>query len=50
MAPSRIAIIDDEPGQQLGSQIKAVLQRERGYAVDLIQEPLPEPADLASPP
>ncbi len=50
MAPSRIAIIDDEPGQQLGSQIKAILQRERGYVVDLILDPLPELADLTSPP
>ena len=50
MAPSKIAIIDDGPGQQLGSQIKAILQRERCYVVDLIQDSLPEPADLTSPP
>ena len=37
MAPSRIVIIDEEPGQQLGAQLRAVLQRERHCVVDLIE-------------
>ena len=35
MAQSRIIILTDQHGQQLGAQLQAILQRENAYRVDV---------------
>ena len=36
MAQSRINILMDQPGQPLGAQFQAILQRENAYRVDVL--------------
>ena len=36
MAQSRILILTDPHGQQLGAQLQAILQRENAYRVDVL--------------
>ena len=52
MGVSRIIVLDPESGQQLGAQVRAILQREPSCRVDLIRGPiadLKESSDIGSP-
>jgi hypothetical protein len=40
MAQSRILILTDPHGQQLGAQLQAILQRENAYRVDVLARTL----------
>jgi two-component system, NtrC family, response regulator GlrR len=40
MVQPRITVLDDQHGQRIGAQVKATLERESNYVVDLIDEPL----------
>lgn len=42
MEQPRIIIIDDQQGQHLGAKVRAILQRESDYQVDLIATELPD--------
>ena len=40
MAQSRLLILTDQHGQQLGEQLQAILQRENAYRVDVLAHAL----------
>jgi hypothetical protein len=40
MAQSRLLILTDQHGQQLGAQLQAILQRENAYRVDVLAHTL----------
>lgn len=46
MARPRIIIIDEETGQQIGTRVKAMLQQESSYQVDLIEGMLPDVKEI----